>query len=136
MKVAYDYEFETHEKVDTLLKEELLQSVQEWNRRHQSEHTPFLFFTKSMEFVTIYDGRGDGQPTKTRFEGVTAQIISFCNDHPRSHKQIETHTQELLGTNPEDDHLETILSDLTQKRILFEERGKYLTLALAQNSNL
>jgi ribosomal peptide maturation radical SAM protein 1 len=136
MKIAYDFEFETKDQVDLKLKAELRQAVEEWKKRDQSKQTPFLFFTKSMDFVTVYDGRPKGQPIKTRFAGSPARIISFCNESPKSFKQILSHIQE-KGDQKKDeiDEMEKIIKDLENKRILFEERGKYFTLALPHNSH-
>jgi ribosomal peptide maturation radical SAM protein 1 len=136
MKIAYDFEFETKDQVDPKLKAELRQTVEEWKKRDQSEQTPFFFFTKSMDFVTVYDGRPKGQPIKTRFAGPSARIISFCNESPKSFKQILSNIQE-KGDQKKDeiDEMEKIIKDLENKRILFEERGKYFTLALPHNSH-
>ena len=136
MKVAYDYEFATTGGVDAQLAEELRQVVEEWRRRHQSEQTPFLLFTKSVDFVTVYDGRPQGAPTKTRYEGAAACVISFCNESPRTTAQIRAHIEEATGKNADPGELETTLADLRRRRILFEERGKHLTLALAHNAHL
>ncbi|MEE9165176.1 MAG: RiPP maturation radical SAM C-methyltransferase [Nitrospinota bacterium] len=136
MKIAYDFEFETRDCVDPKLKAELRQAVAEWKKRDKSEQTPFLFFAKSMDFVTVYDGRPKGQPTKTRFVGPPARIISFCNESPKSFKQIISHIEEKGGQKKDEiDEIEKIVKDLENKRILFEERGKYFTLALPHNSH-
>jgi hypothetical protein len=136
MKIAYDFEFETKVQVDPELKADLRQAVAGWKNRDKSQQTPFLFFTKSMDFVTVFDGRPEGQPTKTRFVGPPARIISFCNESPKSFKQIISHIQEKDGQKKDKiDEMENIVKDLENKRILFEERGKYLTLAQPHNSH-
>ncbi len=140
MKIAYDFEFETDNRIDPALKEELHETVAEWKRRVQSDDIPFLFFMKSIEFVTVYDGREKGKPTKRHFIGPAAWIISFCNEGPRSIEQIRAHIKEMSGQKEkqkgEIDQIENVIEDLEKRRLLFGEKGRYLTLALPHNSRL
>lgn len=136
MKIAYDFEYEIRDSVDPALKKELHQAVAEWKKRFQSDQVPFLFFAKSMDFVTVYDGRHKAGPTKTRFAGPYAWIISFCNEGPRSLEQIMSHIREKGGQKEEIEQIDKIIQDLEDKRIIFGERGRYLTLALPHNSHL
>tara|TARA_B100000686_G_scaffold339560_2_gene413845 strand:- start:805 stop:2652 length:1848 start_codon:yes stop_codon:yes gene_type:complete len=136
MKIAYDFEFESTAQIDLQLKSKLHKVAGRWKERHNSEQIPFLFFTKSVDFLTIYDGRSEGEPTKTRFEGNYAKILIFCNESARSLDQIYKHLEK-NGTNPSELHsVEGVLTELTERKILYGERGKYLTLALPHNSNL
>jgi ribosomal peptide maturation radical SAM protein 1 len=136
MKIAYDFEFETPATIDPALVQELRDVVKNWKSRHESDQMPFLFFTKSPNFVNVYDGRPSDQPIKKRFEGASALIISFCNESPKSLEQIrgviQSKNQELENTQP----LELVLQDLVQQGIIFSEKGKYLTLAIPHNSNM
>lgn len=136
MKVAYDFEFESGTRIDPRLVRELQETVAEWKRRHQSDELPFLFFTKSMDFVTVYDGRSREYPAKTRFEGAPGWIIPFCSESAKSLEQIRSHLEEERGQNLEPGSLEEIVAELEDRHILYGERGKYLTLALPHNSNL
>jgi ribosomal peptide maturation radical SAM protein 1 len=135
MKVAYDFEFESGHNVDPALVEELHQAVAYWKQRHKSEQTPFLIFTKSMDFVTVYDGRSESQPQKIRLEGAAARAFDFCNEAARSQDQILAHLAE-GGESIELGELERILKNLEDKRLVYSERGKYLNLALPHNSHL
>lgn len=132
MKVAYDFEFETDNHIDPALVAALQQAVANWKARHQSENTPFLLFTKSVDFVTVYDGRGEGRSTKTRLEGASGHVLEFCNEAPRTVEQIRSHLAE-SGTPAEP---EPILQDLEAQRFVYSENGRHLTLALPNNSNL
>ena len=76
-KIAYDFEFTTKNEIDPGLKKELFDTAEEWKRRHQSDELPYLIFTKSMNFVTVYDDRSIGNPNKNRFEGPPAWTIVF-----------------------------------------------------------
>ena len=135
MKIAYDFEFETKKQVDPELKAELHNIVDVWKQRNKAEQSPFLFFAKSMEFVTVYDGRQEGQPTKTCFSGPPAWTILFCNESPKSFEQIKLHILEKGGQKEKTDGLEKIVQDLNNQGLLFAEKGKYLTLALPHNTH-
>jgi ribosomal peptide maturation radical SAM protein 1 len=135
MKVAYDFEFESDLKIDPPLVEELHQTVALWKQRHQSENLPYLIFTKSMDFVTVYDERSAEHPVKLRLEGAAGKAFAFCSEAPRNLDQIHAHLKE-KGESVERTELESILKDLEDKRLIYGERGKYLNLALPHNSNL
>ena len=132
-KIAYDFEFTTKNEIEPSLKKELTEIVQNWKARHQSDDLPYLFFTKSMNFVTVYDDRSIGNPNKNRFEGAPASIIVFCNESPKTMVQIEKHIREL---NMEEGAAEKGVLQLERMGILYGEKGKYLTLALPHNANL
>lgn len=135
MKVAYDFEFESDLKIDPALVEELQETVAYWKQRHQSENLPYLIFTKSMDFVTVYDERSAEHPMKLRLEGAAGQAFAFCSDAPRNLDQIHAHLKE-KGETVERTELESILKNLEDQRLMYSERGKYLNLALPHNSNL
>ena len=132
-KIAYDFEFTTKNEIEASLKKELTEIVQNWKARHQSDDLPYLFFTKSMNFVTVYDDRSIGNPNKNRFEGAPASIIVFCNESPKTMVQIEKHIREL---SLEEGAAEKGVLQLERMGILYGEKGKYLTLALPHNANL
>jgi ribosomal peptide maturation radical SAM protein 1 len=132
-RIAYDYEFTTKNEIDPGLKKELFDTAEEWKRRHQSDELPYLIFTKSMNFVTVYDDRSIGNPNKNRFEGSPAWTIVFCNESPKTMDQIKKHVQEL---GAEEGAAEKGVLQLEKMGILYGEKGKYLTLALPHNANL
>ncbi len=132
-RIAYDFEFTTKNEVDPRLKKELFDTAEDWKRRHQSDELPYLIFTKSMNFVTVYDERSIGNPNKNRFEGPSAWIIVFCNESPKTIDQIKKHVQEL---GAQEGAAEKGVLQLEKMGILYCEKGKYLTLALPHNANL
>jgi ribosomal peptide maturation radical SAM protein 1 len=132
-RIAYDFEFTTQNKIDLNLKMQLTETVQNWKAKHQSNDLPYLFFTKSMNFVTVYDDRSIGNPNKNRFEGAPAWIIVFCNESPKNMDQIKKHVE---GLGAEEGAVEKGVLQLEKMGILYGEKGKYLTLALPHNANL
>jgi hypothetical protein len=119
------------------LYQELVGLVQEWQRRVGSSDRPFLYYSKAMDHVTVYDGRNPSVPIRRRYDWPAAGIIEVCNEAAKSVDQIRT----LLVQRPSKDEnvdaeIDQALAALTAARILYEERGKYFTLAVPENSYL
>ncbi|GIW54561.1 MAG: hypothetical protein KatS3mg082_0965 [Nitrospiraceae bacterium] len=85
MKIAYDFEYELEDwQVDSDVYQELVDAVHEWQRRYASDDKPFLYYSKAMRYVTVYDGRNPGSPTRERFDWPASFIIECCNEAPKS----------------------------------------------------
>lgn len=134
-KIAYDFEYELDRwAVDPHVYQELIAAVREWQKRYASDDKPFLFYSKAPSYVTVYDGRVAGRPVRYRFDGPAAFVIEFCNDLARSTDQIAAAVGKVyLGGPGLGETVSSILTDLTAKRILYEERGKYFTLAIPEH---
>jgi len=123
--------------VDPHLYQELVGLVQEWQRRARGSDRPFLYYSKSMDYVTVYDGRDPQAPTRQRFDWPAARIIEACNEAAKSRDQIRAALKEAKSDMAlSDDELNEALGVLTGRRILYEERGKYFTLAIPENQYL
>ncbi len=130
-KIAYDFEYELESRVSPHLYEELVALAQEWRHRHASDNRPFLYYAKAPSYVTVFEGRAPDQPSKQRYDGLAAFIIDYCNEAPKSLEQIRSAWQAREGGgagSPEE-----ALALLLERRILYEEKGKYFTLALPMN---
>ena len=137
-KIAYDFEYELDRwAVDPHVYQELVDLVGEWQRRYRASDRPFLYYSKAMDYVTVYDGRNPEAPTRQRFDWPEAGIIEVCNEAPKSKDQIVVLFRE---TRPDqawtDAQLTEALALLTERRVLYEERGKYFTLAIPENPYL
>ncbi|HXF91426.1 MAG TPA: RiPP maturation radical SAM C-methyltransferase [Nitrospiraceae bacterium] len=135
MKIAYDFEYELEDwRVDPHVYQELVDLVHEWQRRHASDDKPFLYYSKALRYITVYDGRNPGSPTRERFEWPASFIIEYCNEAPKSAEQIHN---AMLARDPHADEsadmIAAQLAQLTAKRILYEEKGRYLTLAIPEH---
>ena len=133
-KIAYDFEYELIENnVSPSLIEELTQLTNEWKRRHATDDKPFLLYSKAIDFVTVFDGRSE-QPRKDRYDWPHAFIIDFCNEAPKYLGQIKDGVNEREeGRSCNASAVEQALQDLLRKRLIYEESGRYLTLALPVN---
>jgi ribosomal peptide maturation radical SAM protein 1 len=134
-EIAYDFEYELIEKrVDPSLMEELTRLTHEWQRLHAGDDKPFLYYSKAMDFVTVFDGRAPDKPVKQRYDWPHAFIIEFCNDAPKYFGQIRGELNDRAGGAGYDEAtIKQALNELLQKRILYEEKGRYFTLALPVN---
>jgi ribosomal peptide maturation radical SAM protein 1 len=137
-KIAYDFEYKLDNwTVDPHIYQELVDLVHEWQRVTGSSDRPFLYYSKAMDYVTVYDGRNPKAPIRRRFDWPAAGIIEVCNEAAKNVDQIRIQ----LVSRPErgrsrDEEIDRALSSLTAARILYEERGKYFTLAVPENSYL
>lgn len=134
-KIAYDFEYELENwPVDPHVYQELIATIEGWQRLYASNDRPFLYYSKALDYVTVYDGRNPKEPTRRRYDGLAAQVIEICNEAAKSAEQIHTAVADQSGFS--EDALSLILNDLTVGRILYEERGKYFTLAIPENPYL
>jgi hypothetical protein len=58
----------------------------------------------------------------------------MCNDSPKSLDQLCVALADYVGVDR--DHLESILAELTSRRVLYEERLRYFTLAIPEHPYL
>lgn len=136
-KIAYDFEYELdHWPVDPHVYQELVNAVEGWQRLHRSHDRPFLYYSKGLGYVTVYDGRNPNAPTRARYDGPAAEIIELCNEAPKSIEQIRRALQTSGGSAPRSEEVTAALGELTSRRVLSEERGKYFTLAIPEHPYL
>ncbi len=134
-KIAYDFEYDLDWNVTPSLYERFTQSVDDWKQRYHSPNRPFLYFAKSLSYLTVFDGR-HSTPTSERFDGASAYILEFCNDQPRSLEQIAQGLQDsglLAAANTSIHSLTPLLQHLQTKRLLYAEGPRFFSLALPVN---
>ncbi len=134
-KIAYDFEYELDNwRVDPHVYQELVSTVEHWQRLHAASDRPFLYYSKALGYVTVYDGRNPKAPTRQRYDGMAALVIEMCNEAPKTVEQLRAALAAHLDTSQAE--FEPILADLTSRRVLYQERGKYLTLAIPEHPYL
>jgi ribosomal peptide maturation radical SAM protein 1 len=134
-RIAYDFEYQLeHWPVDPGYYEELVAAVEGWRRLHASDDRPFLFYSKAIGYVTVYDGRNPTAPVRSRYDGLAALVIELCNETAKNAAQIRAG---LAGrVEASDQALAETLRELTARRVLYEEQGKYFTLAIPEHPYL
>jgi hypothetical protein len=137
-QIAYDFEYELENwNVDQQVYQELVDLVQEWQKLAGSSDRPFLYYSKMMDYVTVYDGRNPKAPIRQRYDWPAAGIIEACNEAAKTVDQIRTLLVSRSGKSENvDAEIDQALGVLTAARILYEERGKYFTLAVPENPYL
>jgi ribosomal peptide maturation radical SAM protein 1 len=136
-KIAYDFEYELDNwSVDPHVYQELVDVVGAWKRLHASGDRPFLYYSKAMNYITVYDGRNPKAPMRHRFDWPEAGIIEACNETAKSEDQIRSMLAERSDHSCSSSQLAAAVASLTTSRILYEERGKYFTLAIPENPYL
>jgi ribosomal peptide maturation radical SAM protein 1 len=137
-KIAYDFEYDLENwPVEPQVYQELVDQIGEWQRRYRASDRPFLYYSKAMEYVTVYDGRNPQAPTRQRFDWPEAGIIEACNEAAKNQDQIVAAFREAGHAQIYSEaRLAAALASLTQRRVLYEERGKYFTLAIPENPYL
>lgn len=134
-EIAYDFEYELDNwLVDPHRYQALVATIESWQRMHTSDDKPFFYYSKAPTYITIYDGRNSKQPTRRRYEGLAAMVIEICNEAAKSVEQVRTAVAGRVDAGHE--QLTATLSELTAARVLYEERGKYFTLAIPENPYL
>lgn len=137
-KIAYDFEYELENwPVDPHLYQELVRTIEGWQQLHRTSDRPFLYYSKAIDYVTVYDGRDPKAPLRFRYDGVAARVIEICNETAKSPEQIRAALAE--SKHPQsvsEGELGAALEELTSRRLLYEERGKYFTLAVPENPYL
>ena len=104
---------------------------------HASGERPFLYYSKAIHYVTVYDGRNPASPSRQRYDGVAAGVIELCNEAAKSVDQIRLGLRTAYGEEAvAEEELTAALTTLTSQRILYEERGRYFTLAIPENPYL
>ena len=133
-KIAYDFEYELDNwRVDPHVYQELVSTIERWQRLHATSDRPFLYYSKALGYVTVYDGRDPKAPTRQRYDGVAALVIEMCNEAPKTAEQL---LSTLASLDTSQAQLEPILADLASRRILYQERGRYFTLAIPEHPYL
>lgn len=131
-KIAYDFEYEIEKwPVDPHVYQELVASIENWQRLHRLTDRPFLYYSKAPSYVTVYDGRNPNAPVRRRYDGLAGHVIEICNESAKSLDQIHVMASDRIQVN--DEQLRSAVNELTERRVLYEERGKYFTLAIPEN---
>jgi hypothetical protein len=103
--------------------------VRAWKREYAELHrgplrTPVLSFRDGRDFLIIRQKRVGAEPSTHRLVGTSRAIYLFCQRH-RSLKRILAHFPGIAG-----DRIVPFLRMMVDKRLMFEENGRYLSMAI------
>ncbi len=92
-------------------------------------HEPILGYRDAGDFLIIRERRPGGESATHRLEGASRKIYLFCETH-QPLPRITEHFPETPA-----DRIEAFLRQLTAQRVVFEENGRFLSLAVPEHSN-
>jgi hypothetical protein len=92
---------------------------------HGSGQTPILGFRDGRDFLIIFHRQEKGGPATHRLVGLSRQIYLHC----RQHRSIENILGRFPGLGQE--RLLPFLKMMKGKKLMFEEKGRYLSLAVS-----
>ncbi|MFO7707994.1 MAG: radical SAM protein [Desulfobacterales bacterium] len=106
-------------------------ALRAWSKRYERLHQgpfrdPILGYRDGGDFMIIRERRLGGEVATHRLEGVSRKIYLFCETH-RPLKLITERFPEAPV-----DRIEEFLARLTDQRLVFEESGCYLSLAVPE----
>jgi len=107
--------------------------VRAWNRIYSELHcglprSPILSYGDGRDFLIIRERRLKAEPLTHRLEGTSRSIYLFCQKH-RSLKRIVAQFPK-VG----EDRIVAFLKMMGDKRLMFEEDGRHLSLAVPMRS--
>jgi ribosomal peptide maturation radical SAM protein 1 len=113
----------------------VIDAVSAWKNTYEKMHEktsagPILSYRDGREFMIIRQRRINGDPQNHRLTGTSRAIYLFCN-HARSFDEIIVKFPTFNETN-----LLAFLKMMTSKKLMFEENGKFLSLAVPERLNI
>ena len=120
---------------DRAVQQRLWRPVKERVRKWETDYAalqrggkgPILGYRDGREFLIIRQRRIEGDPIQHRVAGTSRRIYLYCSRH-RSLKRILERFPENSG-----DRIAAFLDSMVEKRLMFEENGRYLSLAVPVN---
>jgi hypothetical protein len=111
------------------------QKISAWEKAysnlHQTPfHEPILTYRDGGDFMIIRERRPAGESASHRLEGKSRQIYLFCEHHRPLKRILESFPR--LSQNAVTDFLNTMIA----QKLVFEENGTYLSLAVPEKSTL
>jgi ribosomal peptide maturation radical SAM protein 1 len=107
----------------------VIQEVKAWQKNYDAAHArpfeePILSYRDGGDFMIIRDRRSGGEALTHRLVSISRSIYLFCERH-RSLNQIREAFSEIPL-----DRITEFLKGMVQKKLMFRERDRYLSLAV------
>ncbi len=109
-------------------------ALRAWSERYTQLHRgpfyePILGYRDGGDFLIIRERRPAGESATHRLEGVSRKIYLFCETH-QPLQRIAAHFPDTPS-----DRIEAFLRQLSAQKVVFEENGRFLSLAVPEHPN-
>lgn len=132
-KIAFAFEHPLEEEMLELgYIRGLAHKVKTWRELYYSKERPYLFYSRGIGFVQIWDSR-DGMMNRTTLSRASAKVFLFCESIRNIQQIYHLIEASFPGEYNETEKLE-LLSHLESEHLLIREGNLFLTLAIPLNS--
>jgi len=101
--------------------------IETW-REHERSAIGTLCYRRGPDFLVVTDRRPGLDPCEYRFDEAEASLYLACEDGATAEGAMQA--AHAAGYNVEPCEVVSFLNELVQTRLMFEERGRYLALAV------
>ncbi len=107
----------------------LRKRVEQWNRDwHRNQGA--LSYRRGPDFMVIFDSRTTAAATARYTLGEEEALVYLACDAGASPDAIARELRSQTGSSPSDSRLRELLRDFIDARLMYEENGRYLSLAV------
>jgi len=107
------------------------ETVRQWQRSYAALKTegtgPILGYRDGREFLLIRQRKVDSEAIRHRLTGTSRRIYLYCA-HNHSLENIRAQFSNFSG-----DQITNFLTMMVEKKLMFEENGRYLSLAIPED---
>jgi ribosomal peptide maturation radical SAM protein 1 len=107
----------------------LREQVERW-RSDAARNAGALTYRRGPGIVVVTDTRTTGSPARYELSGEEAAVFSSC-DSGTTVSQSLRWIRESCGLSPTEERVRAILAELAEARLVYEEQGRFLSLALS-----
>ncbi|MCB5166988.1 RiPP maturation radical SAM C-methyltransferase [Streptomyces bambusae] len=130
-KIAYFFDYGVTDVASERAVDALSAAVLEWQRRWAEPTRPTLLYQRLPHHLTLIDRRTE-RARKAVLEGWQAHAYEACGDAARSVQGVRTDL-ERLGHRLATAEVAAFLERCCRSRVMIEDEGRYLALALPEN---
>lgn len=132
-KIAYFFDYQADGVSSDLVFERLRKRTDEWKRRWADGPRPRLDYQRGPDWLTITDTRGERRRRIT-IRSWSALAYLACDDKPHTADWVADHLASEHGVPVAAERVGRFFESCVEQRLMVGEDGKYLALALPQNT--
>lgn len=133
-KIAYFFDYRVDDVSSDEVRRRLIDAVDGWRQRWFDRPRPALTYQRGTDWISIVDSRGDAVRRFT-MDGWRVAAYELCSDQPRAATRVRDQIAASTPWEPELAPVIGFLDSCVANRLMVNENGLYLALALPQNPN-